>query len=100
MSDAMKKTHNLVAVVGKYTDSQGQEKKRYLTIGAAFTREDGSMALKIESIPVGPEWNGWVNLYLPRDKQEQTPTQPAPPVSQTGGNDEGAPFNDPIPFGD
>lgn len=98
MSDSMKKTHNLVAVTGKYTDSAtGQEKNRYVIIGAAFTREDGSMALKLESLPLGPGWNGWVNLYLPKDKEKPQPS--APPVSQTGGND-GEPFNDPIPFGD
>jgi len=73
----MKKTHNIVAVVGKYTDGTGQEKNRYMTIGAAFTRDDGTMSLKIESIPVGPGWNGWANLYLPRDNNQ--PGQQAAP---------------------
>lgn len=100
MSEAMKKTHNVVAVTGKYTDNTGQEKNRYVIVGAAFTREDGSMAIKMETIPVGTGWNGWLNLYLPKEKQQATaqPAQPAPAVQQTGGNDE--PFNDPIPFGD
>lgn len=96
----MKKTHNLVAVVGTYKDASGQEKKRYLTIGSAFTRDDGSIALKIEAVPVGQEWNGWVNLYLPRDKSAEgqqaaphTRASDAPPLEE--------PFkDDPIPFGD
>lgn len=69
MSDAMKKTHNVVAVTGKYQDrTTGQDKNRYVIIGAAFTREDGSMAIKLESIPVGGDWNGWLNLYVPKPK--------------------------------
>lgn len=95
MSDAMKKTHNVVAVTGKYTDATGQEKARYVTIGAAFTRADGSMAIKLESIPVGTDWNGWVNLYLPRPKDGH---QTAAPASQTGGNDEPVFKDDDIDF--
>lgn len=94
----MKKTHNLVAVTGTYTDGQGQEKKRYVIVGAAFTREDGSMAIKLETVPVGTGWNGWLNLYLPKPKDGDTQQLP-PPASQTGGNDNPEPFNDPLPFG-
>lgn len=83
----MKKTHNLVAVTGTYTDGQGQEKKRYVTIGAAFEREDGSMSLKIESIPVGSDWNGWVNLYEPRQQDKPASTAPAAPAREPGSDD-------------
>lgn len=82
MSDAMKKTHNVVAVTGKYTDATGQEKNRYVIVGAAFTREDGSMAIKMETVPVGTGWNGWLNLYLPKPKEQAAPQQQAVP-SQT-----------------
>lgn len=107
MSDQMKKTHNVVAVTGKYTDNSGQERNRYVTIGAAFTREDGSMAIKLESLPVGPGWNGWANLYLPRDKDQQATTPPAKATpTREPGSDDGfgdkpsdIPVGD-VPFGD
>lgn len=67
MSD-MKKSHDLVASVGKYTDNQGQEKTRFQKIGAAFTREDGSLCIKLEALPISQEWNGWANLYEPREE--------------------------------
>lgn len=83
----MKKTHNLVAVTGTYTDASGQEKKRYVTIGAAFTGPDGQMSLKLEAVPVGQGWNGWVNLYEPR--QQDRPNTPAPnaPAREPGSDD-------------
>lgn len=36
-----KKTHDLVLVVGEYTDAQGTRKKRYRTIGALMDGEHG-----------------------------------------------------------
>lgn len=59
----MKQFKKVVATVGKYTDNQGNEKNRYVTIGKAFVRSDGSVCIKIDSIPAGNEWNGWANLY-------------------------------------
>lgn len=67
---SLRYTHDLVAVVGTYTDQGGQEKKRFHTCGKYFQREDGSAAVKIESLPVGPDWSGWLNLY-PRKPRGQ-----------------------------
>lgn len=98
MSDAMKKTHNVVAVTGKYKDNHtGEEKNRYVIVGAAFTREDGSMAIKMETVPVGTGWNGWLNLYLPRPKDSSVTDAPQ---QQAGGQPQTQePFkDDDIPF--
>jgi hypothetical protein len=54
----MKKIYDAVATVGKYTDQQGNEKKRYVTIGAVFEGDDGRLSMKLESVPVGPTWSG------------------------------------------
>ena len=95
MSDAMKKTHNVVAVIGKYKDRQtGEDKNRYVICGSLFTREDGSMAIKMDTLPAGHDWNGWLNLYVPKPKDGQA----APPASQTGGNDEPELKDDKIDF--
>ena len=39
----MKQFKKVVATVGKYTDANGQEKNRYVTVGRAFIREDKSV---------------------------------------------------------
>jgi hypothetical protein len=87
---AMKKSHDAVYAGEKYTDRNGEEKTRYVNIGALFTRDDGSMTAKIESIPVG--FNGWVNFYVPKPRDEAR--APAAERNSGGASDP----NDDIPF--
>jgi len=74
----MNKTHNVTAVLGEYKTPQGEVKKRYAKVGALFSRDDGSMVIKMDTVPVGDEWNGWLNLYPDDYKKEtaQPNTQP------------------------
>lgn len=72
----MKKIKDASAVVGKYTDNDGKEKNRYLTIGALFERDDGSFTMKLEAVPVGTGFNGWVNFYDPKAKDGTVSTAP------------------------
>jgi hypothetical protein len=75
----MKQFKKVVATVGKYTDANGQEKNRYVTVGRAFIRDDKSVSIKVDSMPVGPEFSGWLNLYdLDEDRQGQAPARAAP----------------------
>lgn len=64
---ALKKTHDAVYAGEKYTDRDGNEKTRYINVGALLERDDGSRTLKLESIPVG--FNGWINFFEPRDRE-------------------------------
>lgn len=61
---AMRKTHDAVYAGEKYTDRDGNEKTRYVNVGALFTRDDGSLTMKLESIPVN--FNGWISFYAPK----------------------------------
>lgn len=91
----MKKIKDASAVTGKYTDSEGKEKNRYMTIGALFQRDDESLTLKLEAIPLN--FNGWVNFYdpKPRDGAEKTLSAPVPAgPPKAKAND----FDDEIPF--
>lgn len=75
---AMKKTHDAVYAGEKYTDRDGNEKTRYVNVGALMARDDGSLTMKLEAIPVG--FNGWINFYEPKPKdgeQRQERTRPA-----------------------
>jgi hypothetical protein len=66
----MGKKFDLVAVTGTY-EVNGETKKRYANCGAVFEKEDGSLSVKIESLPVGTEWNGWLSMYEPQQRQQQ-----------------------------
>jgi hypothetical protein len=68
-----------VATIGKYT-KDGVEKKRYLQIGTLFQQDDGGFSLKLDAVPVGPEWSGWVSFYdldkkssEPKDDESEIP---------------------------
>jgi hypothetical protein len=78
-----------VAVTGTYTDRQGAEKKRYTTIGTLFRYDDGNVSLKLDSVPVGQGWNGFVSFY---DLEERKTG------SETSTREPGAELDDEIPF--
>jgi len=90
-----------VAVTGSYTDRQGNEKKRYTNVGTLFQYDDGGFALKIDSIPVGGEWNGFVSFF---DLDEKRSAGAAQGGAQRGGGGSGpredfsADLDDQIPF--
>ena len=72
----MSKKFDVVAITGKYTDKDGNEKSRYTNIGVVLETSKG-LSLKLESIPVG--WDGWAGLYEPKPEQgQQRPPQRAP----------------------
>jgi len=66
----MNKIGDIVATVGKYTDNQGNEKKRYLKCGSAFQDDQGRISMKMDGMPVGQEWSGWLSVY-PNDRDRQ-----------------------------
>lgn len=77
-----KKTHDVVATVGEY-ESQGQKKKRYVNCGSAFTDETGRISIKLDSVPVSPEWSGWLSLFEPKQNESKPFSKPLPPEGQT-----------------
>lgn len=64
------KKYDAVATVGKYTNRNGDEKKRYLNVGAVFENDDGQLSMKLEALPVGQEWSGWISFYIPKDREQ------------------------------
>lgn len=71
-----KRTHDVVATIGEYTDRNGEKKKRFVNIGTAFTDPEGRVSIKLDSVPVGPEWSGWISLYPIKDKQPEPDRMP------------------------
>ena len=94
---ASKYTHDAVATNGTYKDKSGETKKRYLNIGKCFTDEDGRQSIKLDTIPVGTEWSGWISLYPAKpyeDQRQSTPTHAPAPQQPAPQADE----QDDIPF--
>jgi hypothetical protein len=75
----MSKKFDVVAITGKYQDRDGNEKSRYVTIGAVIETSKG-LSLKLEAVPVG--WDGWAGLYEPKARDE------APQRSSRGSRNE------------
>ncbi len=106
-----------MAIVGEQPNGQGGTKPIYRNMGSMFKNDQGKISLKIDSIPVGDGWNGWVQVFdLDGDRamqnsganqqqnnyqqapQRQAPQQQAPQrqASAPAGNFDD--FDDDIPF--
>ena len=72
----MSKLYEITVVSGKYTNKDGQEKKRYQTIGSLF--EDGeNLKIKLDTIPlVDGGWTGWANCYELEDRAPSRAEKP------------------------
>jgi hypothetical protein len=56
-------------IVGEYTNSQGEKKKRYQRIGSVIETKNGPM-LKLDSIPLREGgWDGWAYINDPRPQE-------------------------------
>jgi hypothetical protein len=78
----MSKLYDVVAIVGKRRD----DKPNYVRVGAVFQTEKG-MSMKLDTIPAGNEWNGWLSFFEPRQRD-------ASPKQQQNGDE----LSDPVPF--
>ena len=65
-----KKRLDAIAVVGEYTDQQGNTKKRYSKLGSAFVNDKGEVSVKFDCVPCGSGWDGWVSLREPYDSEK------------------------------
>lgn len=79
---AMKKTKDIV-YAEKYT-SGGEEKTRYTNCGALLERDDGSLTIKLEAIPVG--FTGWLNCYDPKPREGEQPARSRSPRQDDSGD--------------
>lgn len=77
-------------IVGEYTNSQGEKKKRYQRIGSVIETKNGPM-LKLDVMPLREGgWDGWAYMNDPRPQEGQ-----AQPRRQASGFDD---MSDDVPF--
>lgn len=88
MSKVLKKIR---VVTNQYTNAQGQQKNRYMTIGSIIDTKNGPM-LKLDANPfVKGGWDGWAYINDPDPVDAQKPTQKF--VGRTASDD----FTDDLP---
>ena len=81
----MAKKYDVVAVVGEKKDG----KPMWKNFGAVFETERG-LAMKLDSMPIAKDFDGWFKFFEPNDGGQRAPAKPQPK-----GDEE---FNDSIPF--
>ncbi len=71
---ANRKIGDLVATVGTYQDRDtGQEKKRRQKCGVVFKDDErGHVSIKLDALPLSPEWSGYLNIFFDEDRPEQS----------------------------
>ncbi len=90
---AMELIKDAVVTTGKYTNNAGEEKSSYMTIGKLFRRDNDTLCMKLDSVPVGSEFSGWINFYDRKERSDvpaQAARAPYPSVSPN--------IEDDIPF--
>lgn len=97
-----RKKYDAVATVRKYKDKEtGEERKQYCTVDTVFESEDGRLSLKLDVVPIGPGWSGYIQFFEPRAREPYTPSPQsrtlrgmpaAAPVDQGSRDDDDIPF--------
>lgn len=88
-----RKKFDAVATIGTYKVN-GEEKKRYLNVGAVFEDEnDGRLSMKLDAVPVSKDWSGWISFYEPQARGERPAAGRSEPAAKPQQD-----FDDDIPF--
>lgn len=77
---------------GEYTDRDGNQKKRWQNVGVVFENDNGQLSLKLETIPVGPGWSGWINFFEPKERDAAPVTKHSAAKANGFQNDDDQPF--------
>jgi hypothetical protein len=73
MASSLKPYADLKYKARTYIDEDGKEKGVWVQVGTLFTSPHGSnMAIKLDSVPIGNEWNGWLSIFK-RENANQVP---------------------------
>jgi hypothetical protein len=78
---------DVIAAVGEYTNAQGQTKKRFVKVGSAWDKGQQGFSIKLDTIPAGNDWDGWLTARVPLERQDK-PRQ----AQQAPMDDDSIPF--------
>ena len=90
----MKKTLDLTA----YFPAKGSNKAYYRKVGNLFIGDDGRISAKLDSVPVGMGWEGWLNAFEKRDEAPRSSSSAITPPALTAAVAQAEWPDDDIPF--
>ena len=65
----------ITAVIGQYTNKEGQTKNRYQRIGSIIDSKNGWL-LKLDNIPLKEGgWDGWAYMNDPKPRDDESARQ-------------------------
>ena len=94
----MKRRYEVIATVGKWTDPDTKKPvKRSVAVGAIYESTGGKLVLRIDAIPVAPDWSGWMQLRpctpdLPPGRRLPPGMPPAPEPDESTEEETDKPF--------
>lgn len=71
--------HGDILVSDGTYQKDGQEKKRWQKVGAAFINDHGNISFKLDYIPIKQDFSGWFNIF---EKDQQQPIQQMTPQQE------------------
>jgi hypothetical protein len=85
-----------------YTARDGEEKKHWINVGRATAWDDGGISIELHAIPVGGWFDGKLNLFEQKEREQASTSRTQRPAPQrdsggsTAGEDPDIPFRSPI----
>lgn len=94
---AYRKVKDVLAANGEYVDQQGQQKTRWIRVGTMLKNDQsGQTAIKMDCLPIGAEFDGWLVLKDPQPRDGEQKRQARPQRQQDedtdGFRDDDIPF--------
>lgn len=72
----LKKCADATAVIGEYETKAGERKRRYHRVGTLFKDDEkGYMTLKLDAVPIGGNFSGWISFFKPRSSDDANQTE-------------------------
>ena len=80
--------YDALATVGEYKAGDGTKKKRYAKVGVVFEDDQGRLSLKLDTVPIGPGWSGYIQFFEPRrdESPSRLPSQGSTQSKQSTGS--------------
>lgn len=70
-----------------YTARDGEEKKQWINVGRATAWDDGGISIELHAIPVGGWFDGKLNLFEQKEREQASNGRSAPASRQKPQND-------------
>lgn len=73
-----RKVYDALVTTRKYKDKiTGEKKKVRVNVGAVF-ENNGNLSLKLEMMPIGSDWSGWISFFPVESRPEPPRREPEP----------------------